>query len=122
MDASAIKVVAMDLDGTLTQHKSPLGGENRAALDRLRERYRLLMVGAGACARIHAQMGGYPVDVIGNYGLQYGRFDPAAGTLAMAFDLRLPCDREDVARRILALRSELGLGCYTGEAVELHAS
>ena len=34
-DVKKIRVVAMDLDGTLTQHKSPLTPENRAALDAL---------------------------------------------------------------------------------------
>ena len=47
-----IKVVAFDLDGTLTQHKTKLTPENRAALEKLAEKYKLLMVGAGTCRRI----------------------------------------------------------------------
>ena len=31
-----VKLVAFDLDGTLTQHRTPLGAKNRAVLDRLR--------------------------------------------------------------------------------------
>ena len=42
------KLIAFDLDGTLTQHKTPLTEENRRILDRMGKRYRLLMVGAGA--------------------------------------------------------------------------
>ncbi|MBQ9392432.1 MAG: phosphomannomutase, partial [Oscillospiraceae bacterium] len=57
-----IKVVAMDLDGTLTQHKTPLSDQQRAVLDALRRRYTLLMVGAGQVMRIHRQLGGYPID------------------------------------------------------------
>jgi hydroxymethylpyrimidine pyrophosphatase-like HAD family hydrolase len=64
-----IKLIAFDLDGTLTQHRTPLGDENRGVLDALGKKYALLMVGAGACMRIHNQMGGYPIDIIGNYGL-----------------------------------------------------
>ena len=32
-----IKLIAFDLDGTLTQHKTPLDPQNKAVLDRLRE-------------------------------------------------------------------------------------
>ena len=46
------KLVAFDLDGTLTQHKSPMSPEIRATLDALRRRHALLMVGAGDCSRI----------------------------------------------------------------------
>ena len=75
------KLIAFDLDGTLTQHKEPLGEENRRVLDALRRRYRLVMVGAGQVGRIFKQMGEYPIDIIGNYGLQYARYDEACGTL-----------------------------------------
>ena len=34
-----IKLVAFDLDGTLTQHKTTISDENRAVLDRLAEKY-----------------------------------------------------------------------------------
>jgi len=70
-----IKLVAFDLDGTLTQHKTKLGDKNRSVLDRLGEKYKLLMVGAGQCMRIFNQMDGYPIDIIGNYGLQYAKYN-----------------------------------------------
>ena len=34
-----IKLIAFDLDGTLTQHKTPLDAKNKAVLDRLAEKY-----------------------------------------------------------------------------------
>lgn len=49
MSPYATKVLAFDLDGTLTQHKSPLSPEYRELLCRLGEKYTLLMVGAGSC-------------------------------------------------------------------------
>ena len=52
-----IKLIAMDLDGTLTQHKSQLEPANRAALDALGQKCRLVMVGAGSCERIYHQLG-----------------------------------------------------------------
>ena len=44
---SKIKLIAFDLDGTLTQHKEPLTAANRAVLDQLAKRYKLVMAGAG---------------------------------------------------------------------------
>ena len=101
-----IKLIAFDLDGTLTQHKTPLDSVNKAVLDRLREKYTLLMVGAGACLRIFNQMGKYPIDVFGNYGLQLGKYNAETGELDMVLDLRLPCDRESVSARITMLREK----------------
>ena len=70
MDVKKIKVIAMDLDGTLTQHKSHMVPENKATLDALSKKYKLLMVGAGQVRRIFNQLEQYPIDIIGNYGLQ----------------------------------------------------
>ena len=58
MDAKKIKLVAFDLDGTLTQHKTKLDATNRAVLDALKAKgYELVMAGAGQCMRIFNQMG-----------------------------------------------------------------
>ena len=65
-----IKVIAMDLDGTLTQHKTPLSADHRAILTKLAEKYNLLMVGAGQVMRIFNQLEQFPIDIIGNYGMQ----------------------------------------------------
>ena len=101
------KLIAFDLDGTLTQHKSPLSDEMRSTLDALRASGRqLLMVGAGACRRIFNQMGAYPIDILGNYGLQYAEYDEAAKDLKFVFDERLPCDRESVLKRASAFREK----------------
>lgn len=117
-----IRLIAFDLDGTLTQHKEPLGEKNRRVLDALARRYRLVMVGAGQTGRIFRQLGGYAIDVIGNYGLQYARYDEESGGLQMVRDLLLPCDRESVAQRIAALRRQFGYEVFAGESVEYHPS
>lgn len=46
------KLIAFDLDGTLTQHRSKLEQFNKDVLDELSARYKLIMVGAGGCERI----------------------------------------------------------------------
>lgn len=122
IDASAIRVIAFDLDGTLTQHRTPLPAQSRALLDRLGARFRLLMVGAGQCGRIFRQMEGYPVDIIGNYGMQYGEYDAASGALRTVRDEHAPCDRASVEERIATLRREHGYTVFTGESVEYHDS
>ena len=51
-----VKVIAMDLDGTLTQHKTPLSSAHREILTTLSRKYKLLMVGAGQVMRIFNQL------------------------------------------------------------------
>ena len=117
-----IKLIAFDLDGTLTQHKTPLSEQNREILDRLGRKYRLLMVGAGQCIRIFRQMGEYPIDIIGNYGMQLSQFDRESGKLVTVYDEHLPCDRESVEKRITALREQFGYTDFAGESVEYHVT
>lgn len=117
-----IRLIAFDLDGTLTQHKTPLDAKNRKVLDRLAEKYRLLMVGAGQCERIFRQMGQYPIDIIGNYGLQYAEYDADTGSLRLQRDLTLPCDRPSVEARVTMLREKYGFTVFAGNNVEFHPS
>lgn len=122
MKNGTIRLIAFDLDGTLTQHRSPLCPAHRDVLDALKRRYDLLMVGAGACRRIYTQMNGYPIPILGNYGMQLAEYDPAVGDLVMKEDHIAPCDRESVAARVTALREKYGFTEFSGDSVEFHAS
>lgn len=62
MQKDKIKLIAMDLDGTLTQHKSHMSAQTRATLTELSKKYKLLMVGAGQVMRIFNQMEAFPID------------------------------------------------------------
>ena len=117
-----IKVIAMDLDGTLTQHKTPLSQEHREVLSRLAEKYKLLMVGAGQVRRIFNQLNGFPIDIIGNYGMQYGLYDPAAEDIHIVRDIMADCDREQITEKITCLREKYGFTVFRGETVEFHPS
>lgn len=119
---SKIKLIAFDLDGTLTQHKTKLSPENRAMLEKLAERYKLLMVGAGQCMRIFNQMDGFPIDVLGNYGMQYGEYDAEEKTLKILRDDHLPCDREKTEELVTRFRNANGWTEYAGNNVEFHPS
>ena len=117
-----IKLIAFDLDGTLTQHKTKLDPENRAVLEALAAKYKLVMAGAGNCMRIFEQLDRFPIDVIGNYGLQFGKYNPETGSLDILRDERLPCDKEAVEAKITAMRKKYGFTEFKGDNVEFHLS
>ncbi len=114
------KVFAFDLDGTLTQHKTPLDPTNRAILEKLAESYTLLMVGAGSCERIYKQLG-MDMDIIGNYGMQYAKI--IDGRFTLVRDDVLPCtDRQAIEDKVTAIRQSHGFTEFAGDNVEYHAS
>lgn len=122
MNKDKIKVIAMDLDGTLTQHKAPLDNINRETLDKLSQNYKLLMVGAGQVMRIFNQLGNYPIDIIGNYGLQYGKYNAETKSMDIVRDEQFPVDRESVEKRVSMLREKYGFTDFKGNNVEFHPS
>ena len=116
-----IKAFAFDLDGTLTQHKTPLDDKNRAVLEKLYEKYTLVMVGAGNCMRIHNQLGGFPIDVIGNYGMQYAKY--TGGELKPVRESAVECkDKNSIEEKVNYIRKKHGFTSFTGDNVEYHAS
>ncbi len=117
-----IKLIAFDLDGTLTQHKTPLSAENRAVLEALSKKYRLVMAGAGQCERIFNQLGQFPIDVIGNYGMQYAKYNADTKSLDIVRNEVIPCDRESIERRVTELRNKHGFTQFAGDNVEFHPS
>ena len=118
MSSDSARLLALDMDGTVTQHKTPLEAAHRTALDLLGAHYRLLMVGAGQCLRIYRQMGEYPMDIVGNYGMQACEYDPATQTLRVMRDDSAPCDRPETERRVTELRRRFGYTAFAGENVE----
>ena len=123
MDKSRIQVIAMDLDGTLTQHKQPLAPLTRATLEALAKRYKLLMVGAGQVQRIFHQMEHFPIDIICNYGMQYATYNAQTGGLDMRRDETICAgDRGAIEARVTALREKYGYTEFAGDNVEYHPS
>lgn len=122
MDVRKIRLVAFDLDGTMTQHKVPLEQKNREILDKLSAKYKLLMVGAGECSRIFNQMGHYPIDILGSYGMQYGEYNSETGELEIKKRIVVPCDRESVNRRAEEFRNKTGYTEYKGDSVQFFST
>ncbi len=119
---SKIKLIAFDLDGTLTQHKTPLSKENRAALMALAKKYRLVMAGAGMCRRIYKQMNKFPIDIIGNYGMQTAKYSAENNDITITEDLFIPYDRDSIEKRVTAMREKYGYTEFKGDNVEYHDS
>lgn len=118
--SSEIKLVAMDLDGTLTQHKSNLDENCRRALENLALRYKLLIIGAGGCERIYRQINSFPIDIIGHYGMQLSTVTDRKLVLLKNNIERV--DKHNITRRVDMLRTELGFTGYAGQTVEFHDS
>lgn len=119
---SNIKLIAFDLDGTLTQHKTKLSEEHRAILEQLSKKYKLLMVGAGMCNRIFEQMNRFPIDIIGNYGMQFVTYNHDTKDIDIVYDIKEPCDRELCEQRVTYLREKYGFTEFKGDNVEYHTS
>ena len=122
IDKSKIKLIAMDLDGTLTQHKTQLSEKHREILNALSAKYKLLMVGAGQVMRIFHQLGQYPIDIIGNYGMQYGVYNEEAKTIDIIRDICVRCDKKKVTDQVNTLRTKYGFTNIAGDSVEFHPS
>ena len=115
-----IRLIAMDMDGTLTQHKSPLDSECRSVLEKLREKYKLLMVCAGGCDRVYNQLEHFDIDISGFYGMQFGKVQD--GVLTIRESVIEKTDKDKVTACAEQIRNEFGLHDYVGDAVEFHDS
>lgn len=113
-----IKMIAMDLDGTLTQHKSKPDRHCLEVLNELSHKYRLLIVGAGGCKRIFDQLGKIKCDMIGFYGMQNAGSDGTV--LSITESVAVGGNRKLITNKIRQLRKEFGFNNYSGETVEFH--
>lgn len=110
-------LLAFDLDGTLTQYKTPLSAVNREILTELSRKYRLVMISGGSCIRIFEQMKRFPIDIIGNYGMQVARYNFRREDIDIVERHVVPYDREETESRITILREKYGFTSYKGDNV-----
>ncbi len=114
------KLVCMDLDATLCQHRSPIPAENFKALKALEAKYKCIMVGAGNAPRIYRQMGNYPIDIVANYGMQESTV--TNGEFRIVRAVTNTVDRKFFREKTDYLRQKYGYTEYEGEPLEFHAS
>lgn len=74
------------------------------------------------CRRIFNQMGGFPIDIIGNYGMQYAEYNSDTQNIETIFDKHRPVDKESVEKRVTMLREKYGFTEFRGDNVEHHSS
>lgn len=114
------KLIAMDLDGTLTQHKSKLEQQNTNLLNELRKEYSLVILGAGDCQRIYSQMNCYPIDIVGNYGIQESTIED--GVFKIIRNDVYSVNKSFFEDTIDRIRRATGYTSYVGQSVEFHQS
>ena len=114
------KLIAFDLDGTLTQHRSKLENENREVLDALQKKYKVIIVGAGGTERIYAHMQEYPIDIIGNYGMQQSQM--INGKFTIVREITTTPDKAYFLEKAEYLRQKYGYTDYKGDSVEFHTT
>ena len=114
------RLVCLDLDATLCQHRTTPPPENLAALRELEKRYKCIMVGAGNAPRIYKQMGNYPIDIIANYGMQESKM--IDGKFTIVRQVTNAVDRAFFKEKTDYLRQKYGYTNYWGNSVEFHPS
>ncbi len=114
------KLICFDLDGTVTNHRTPITPENKAVLDKLmaNPEYKVIMVGAGNARRIFDQMNGYAIDIVANYGMQEATV--INGEFVEVRNDQCQPDREFFLKTAQIVRNRYGFTEYTGEPVEFH--
>ena len=115
---SSKRLVCLDLDATITQHRTPLEKFNRDALRNLDNHFKVLMVCAGNAPRVWKQMGNYPIDILGNYGMQEARC--IDGELKIVRQITIPADTAFFLEKTDYLRKKYGYTEYNGAPVEFH--
>ena len=80
------------------------------------------MVGAGQVMRIFNQLEQFPIDIIGNYGMQYGRYNTKTQTIDLVRDITIECHTAQITKKIKALRGKYDFTEYAGETVDFHPS
>lgn len=112
------KLICFDLDGTLTLHRSKLEKKNKDFLDSLQKNYKVIMVGAGTCERIYEQLGNYPIDIVGNYGMQESKI--VDGEFKIVREEISHPDKEYFIKTVEYLRQKYGYTDFKGDGVEFH--
>ncbi len=112
------KLLVFDLDGTLSNHKCPMPEANKALLDALGKKYHIVMCGAGNAPRIHKQMEQYPIDIVGNYGMQHAKV--VDGELVITKQIVTEVDAAFFLEKTNYLREKYGYTNYYGEPIEFH--
>ena len=116
----AKKLLCFDLDATLTEHRMPLEPAARELMEKLCEKYDVVMMAAGNCPRVYHQMGDFPVPIVGNYGMQESAI--VDGEFRIIREDTAPADTAFFDKWCRYFREKYGYTSYQGDPIEYHAS
>jgi len=114
------KLLLFDLDATLTEHRMPLEPAARELMEKLCEKYDVVMMAAGNCPRVYHQMGDFPVPIVGNYGMQESAI--VDGEFRIIREDTAPADTAFFDKWCRYFREKYGYTAYQGDPIEYHAS
>ena len=114
------KLLLFDLDATLTEHRMPLEPAARELMEKLCEKYDVVMMAAGNCPRVYHQMGDFPVPIVGNYGMQESAM--VDGEFRIIREDTAPADTAFFDKWCRYFREKYGYTAYQGDPIEYHAS
>ena len=114
------KLLCFDVDGTLTEKRTKINTANRNFLAELAEKYHVLIVSSGNCERIYNQLDCFPVEILGNFGLQQSAI--IDGKFTVVKQNTITMDKEKFLEKVTYLRNKYGYTEYLGESVDFHPS
>ncbi len=114
------RLICIDLDGTLTQHRTKIEKANKELLKKLDELYKVVIVSAGTAERVFSQIGEYPVDIIGNYGMEEARV--IDGKLKVVKEIIADTDKKYFVEKTDLIREKYGYTDFKGASVYFYDS
>ena len=114
------KLLCFDVDGTITEKRTGINRENYDLLEVLSKKYKLLIVSSGSCERIYAQLNCFPVEILGNFGMEHSVVDN--GVFKVIERTTVSVDKKSFLSRADYVRKTYGYTDYKGESVEFHAT
>ncbi len=63
-----------------------------------------------------------PINIIGNYGLQYAKYNRQTKDIDIIRELTFDCNREEIEKKVTMFREKYGYTEFEGENVEYHPS
>ena len=78
--------------------------------------------GVGMCRRIYEQLERFPIDIIGNYGMQTAIYNYVSKDIEIVADNKVSIVRDTVEKRVTKLHQRYGYTDFKGDNVEYHSS
>jgi phosphomannomutase len=113
------KALVFDLDGTLTEPRQSISSTMECRLEELRQKYQIIILGAGNCHRIYNQINHFDfIYIFGNYGLE--AYHTNYDGLHYVYRNRQTMNLSIISSAIKEIREKYQLTHFKGLSFELH--